>query len=248
MRSIPHFYMNINGINMVVCAHCRPHPASPAARQTFALAASLALHGAAACAAMHWIALPPAAAPEAPLRVSLVATESPANAARLPPSPARPAKPPSPRATTAESPATPAAITLAPTAIPTASAPAPIAGATDAATATTITATAATAAATGAPAPAVTPPDFAAAYLDNPPPAYPQLSRRLGEQGRVMVRVLVDTAGAPESIELKSSSGSPRLDDAALAVVKRWRFVPARQGPRPVAAWVLVPITFSLKG
>lgn len=97
-----------------------------------------------------------------------------------------------------------------------------------------------------APVPVI-PPNFNADYLDNPPPAYPALSRRLSEQGKVLLRVLVNRAGAADKIELKSSSGSSRLDDAALETVKHWRFVPARQGDQPVAAWVLVPITFTLK-
>lgn len=94
----------------------------------------------------------------------------------------------------------------------------------------------------------VIPPNFNADYLDNPPPAYPPLSRRIGEQGKVILRVLVNAAGRADQIELKSSSGSSRLDDAALDGIKRWRFVPARQGDQPVPAWVLIPITFSLKG
>jgi protein TonB len=94
----------------------------------------------------------------------------------------------------------------------------------------------------------VIPPNFNADYLDNPPPAYPALSRRVGEQGKVMLRVLVNAKGIPDKVELRSSSGSSRLDGAALDIVKRWRFVPARQGDQPVAAWVLIPITFALKG
>jgi len=94
----------------------------------------------------------------------------------------------------------------------------------------------------------VMPPNFNADYLDNPPLAYPPLSRRMGEQGKVLLRVLVNPKGTADKVELRSSSGSSRLDDAALDVVKRWRFVPARQGDQPVAAWVTIPITFSLKG
>ncbi len=94
----------------------------------------------------------------------------------------------------------------------------------------------------------VIPPHANADYLENPPPAYPPLSRRLGEQGKVMLRVLVNANGMADTVELKSSSGSSRLDEAALATVRRWRFVPARQGEQPVAAWTLIPITFSLKG
>lgn len=91
-------------------------------------------------------------------------------------------------------------------------------------------------------------PRFDAAYLQNPPPVYPPLARRIGEQGRILLRVLVTQEGAAERVELRTSSGSARLDNAALDTVKRWRFVPARQGDRPVAAWVVVPISFSLEG
>lgn len=92
------------------------------------------------------------------------------------------------------------------------------------------------------------PPNFSASYLENPAPTYPPLSRRVGEQGKVMLRVLVNARGTADTVELRSSSGSSRLDDAAVESVKHWRFVPAREGDQPVAAWVLVPITFSLKG
>jgi protein TonB len=102
-------------------------------------------------------------------------------------------------------------------------------------------------------APAATPapvvaPRFDAAYLDNPAPAYPALSRRMGEQGKVLLRVLVNAAGAAEQVEVRTSSGSTRLDTAALDTVKRWHFLPAKQGGEAVAAWVLVPISFSLQG
>lgn len=93
----------------------------------------------------------------------------------------------------------------------------------------------------------VSPPSFNAAYLDNPAPVYPPLSRRSSEQGRAILRVLVTANGTAEAVELRTSSGFPRLDQAAIDTVKRWRFVPARQGDRAVAAWVLVPITFSLE-
>lgn len=94
--------------------------------------------------------------------------------------------------------------------------------------------------------PTITQPVFDADYLNNPAPAYPPFSRRMREQGVVYVRVLVSPEGTPEQIEIKRSSGSARLDEAALVAVKRWRFVPARRGSQSVAAWVVVPIAFSL--
>ncbi len=98
-----------------------------------------------------------------------------------------------------------------------------------------------------APAAAVTAPRFDADYLDNPRPAYPPLSRKSNEQGKVVLQVAVDASGAARQVDVRSSSGFDRLDRAAVAAVSRWRFVPARQGSEAVAATVLVPIVFSFK-
>ena len=95
-------------------------------------------------------------------------------------------------------------------------------------------------------APAVVPPRFDAAYLNNPTPSYPALSRRNGETGRVMLRVQVGADGLPKNITIAESSLFPRLDEAALAAVKRWRFVPAKQGDQAITEWVLVPLNFKL--
>lgn len=92
-----------------------------------------------------------------------------------------------------------------------------------------------------------TQPRFDADYLDNPKPPYPPLSRRMGEQGRVVLRVHVTPDGAAGEVLLHASSGSPRLDESALQTVRLWKFVPARRGAEAVAAWVLVPIAFTLK-
>ncbi len=92
----------------------------------------------------------------------------------------------------------------------------------------------------------VSPPRFDAAYLDNPQPPYPPMSKRTGEEGRVLLWVMVDADGSPSKVEVKTSSGSPRLDQAALEAVRKWTFVPARRGSEAVAAPVLVPVSFSL--
>ena len=93
----------------------------------------------------------------------------------------------------------------------------------------------------------LTQPRFNADYLDNPKPLYPSASRRMGEEGEVRLRVQVGPAGHAQQIEIYRSSGFPRLDQAALDTVKQWRFIPARQGEQPIAAWVIVPIQFSLR-
>ena len=91
------------------------------------------------------------------------------------------------------------------------------------------------------------PPRGDLAYLSNPAPAYPSLSRRMKEEGRVLLRVHVDERGHVVTIEIASSSGFARLDQAATAAVRQWRFVPARAGRVPVAGWATVPISFQLE-
>jgi protein TonB len=89
-------------------------------------------------------------------------------------------------------------------------------------------------------------PDYRAAYLSNPAPAYPRSARRNGEQGTVTLRVHVGTDGVPTVVELERSSGSSALAAVARESVKSWRFVPARRGDGAVAAWVIVPVVFRL--
>lgn len=96
------------------------------------------------------------------------------------------------------------------------------------------------------PAPTFIAARFDADYLDNPKPLYPHASRRLGEEGKVVLRVLVSADGDAKQVELKHSSGFQRLDQAAEEAVSRWRFVPAKRGDQAVTAWVVVPIVFSL--
>lgn len=91
------------------------------------------------------------------------------------------------------------------------------------------------------------PPLFNAAYLRNPAPSYPAIARRSGDQGTVMLKVLVNPEGAPVRVELDQSSGSKPLDSAALDAVKGWRFVPARRGTQNIEGWVRVPVVFKLE-
>ncbi len=93
---------------------------------------------------------------------------------------------------------------------------------------------------------AITPPVFNANYLDNPAPAYPTPSRRMREEGRVILRVLVGTNGTAAQVQVRTSSGHARLDDAARDAVLHWKFVPARRGAESIEEWVLIPISFRL--
>lgn len=95
--------------------------------------------------------------------------------------------------------------------------------------------------------PAVQLPSSSADYLQNPKPAYPPISKRLGEQGKVVVRVLIGTDGTAQQAEIRQSSGYERLDQAALATVLKWRYVPGKRGGVPEAMWFNVPINFVLE-
>jgi periplasmic protein TonB len=89
-------------------------------------------------------------------------------------------------------------------------------------------------------------PSSDASYLNNPPPPYPPLSKRMGEQGRVVLRVHISTDGIATRAEIQKSSGYPRLDETAVQTVLRWRYVPGKRAGVPEAMWYSVPINFVL--
>ena len=95
--------------------------------------------------------------------------------------------------------------------------------------------------------PAIQLPSSNADYLQNPKPAYPPLSRRLGEQGKIVVRVLIGADGVPKKAEMRQSSGFDRLDQAALNTVLKWRYVPGKRGGVAEDMWFNVPINFVLE-
>lgn len=97
------------------------------------------------------------------------------------------------------------------------------------------------------PAPRVELPSSDADYLQNPKPAYPPISKRLGEQGKVVVRVLIGVDGTAQQAEIRQSSGYERLDQAALTTVQRWRYVPGKRNGVAEAMWFNVPINFVLE-
>ncbi|MFN3884667.1 MAG: energy transducer TonB [Rhodocyclaceae bacterium] len=90
--------------------------------------------------------------------------------------------------------------------------------------------------------------ELAVACPERAAPAYPPISRRLGEEGTVVLRVELDETGAVVEALVKESSGFARLDAAALAAVKRWHCQPAQRNGQPVRAVALQPFKFVLQG
>jgi periplasmic protein TonB len=83
-------------------------------------------------------------------------------------------------------------------------------------------------------------------YISQPKPTYPRLSKNLGEQGVVGVRVLFSPAGLPKSAEIEKSSGFERLDRAAIEGTQRWRFISCRSVLAEADHWEPAPVTFKL--
>jgi len=89
-------------------------------------------------------------------------------------------------------------------------------------------------------------PSNQADYLNNPPPNYPALSRRLHEIGKVVVRVLIGGNGQALQGGIAQSSGFERLDQSALKAALNWRYVPGKVDGQVQDMWFDVPITFKL--
>jgi protein TonB len=89
-------------------------------------------------------------------------------------------------------------------------------------------------------------PSSDADYLQNPAPPYPRMSKRMGEQGTVIIRVLINEKGRPEKAEIRSSSGYTRLDEAAMETLMKWRFVAGTRNGVAESMWFNVPIRFVL--
>ncbi|HMQ17649.1 MAG TPA: energy transducer TonB, partial [Sphingopyxis sp.] len=87
-----------------------------------------------------------------------------------------------------------------------------------------------------------------ATVLEATPPRYPLESRRRREEGRVLLRVLVGTDGRVARISVAQSSGHRRLDEAALAAVRKWRWRPTMRDGVGIEQSGVIPIPFVLSG
>ncbi len=188
----------------------------------------LALHG-----ALLWglwrHRLLPSAADMAPLFVSFIAPPAPAprrDVAQLPrpPSPPRPEVATAPQLQAVSAAAMPAPAAVAPAPTPAIAAPAAVAG------------------------PVTLDAELALSCPERTAPNYPLPSRRMNESGIALLRVELDPEGRVSAAAVAASSGSARLDAAALAAVKTWRCNPARRNGEAVRAVALQPFKFVLQG
>lgn len=85
-----------------------------------------------------------------------------------------------------------------------------------------------------------------AGFFSNPKPPYPAVSRRMSEEGTVLLSVHIQADGRVNEVKLKRSSGFSRLDDSAMKTVRHWRYVPAKRNGKAIPFWYTQPIRFSL--
>lgn len=227
----------------------------PAPWRLFALAASFALHGAAALLLARPFPAPPP--PPTALLVTMLAPPAPPTNANA--TPARPAPPsggqsarnPKPAHTPAHAaPVRPPIIRTATGTRPQPVAPQPVAQpATAPQGPAPLDAAPAQPPATGegsGQSGATIAPGYLLGAQFTPAPAYPWSARRRGLQGRVLIRLEVADDGHPLKLEVIRSSGHDSLDQAALDTLRRWRLRPATVDGVPVSGSVVVPILFRL--
>lgn len=89
-------------------------------------------------------------------------------------------------------------------------------------------------------------PSSSADYLNNPKPPYPAMSKRLGEQGTVVVQVLIGVDGTASHASIKRSSGFERLDRASLETALKWRYAPGKRAGAPEPMWYDIPFNWLL--
>lgn len=92
----------------------------------------------------------------------------------------------------------------------------------------------------------IVPPRVDASLGQNPAPPYPRISRRLKEEGTVLLDIYILANGQVGEMRIKQSSGFTRLDQAARAAVAKWRYQPARKKGQAIAFWYVQPVYFSL--
>ena len=83
-------------------------------------------------------------------------------------------------------------------------------------------------------------------YVHEPEPDYPDSAREEGNEGTVILRVLVDIHGKPGAVDIVRSSGFGSLDEAGKTAVRGALFKPYLEDGHAVSVYVIVPLRFQL--
>lgn len=84
-------------------------------------------------------------------------------------------------------------------------------------------------------------------FMQRVMPRYPELARRRGREGLVVLRLTIDDGGVLQNAEVVEKAGFG-LDEAALEAAKASTYAPARRGNQSVPCTALLPVRFALKG
>ncbi|MBN2411830.1 energy transducer TonB [candidate division KSB1 bacterium] len=76
---------------------------------------------------------------------------------------------------------------------------------------------------------------------------YPEIARKAGVEGRVVVNCLIDEKGSVIRTNILKSLGNNGCDEAAVAAIKSVKWKPAKQRDKPVKVWIGIPVVFKLK-
>ena len=87
--------------------------------------------------------------------------------------------------------------------------------------------------------------DVQPAVIKRVEPVYPHDALAKGSEGKVWVKILVDTAGRPAQVEILQSENE-YFDQASITAARQWVFSPALKDGRPVAVWITLPFKFKL--
>ena len=83
-------------------------------------------------------------------------------------------------------------------------------------------------------------------YLSSMQPPYPYKARRMGIEGYVDVRFLVDKNGLPHKLSILEAKPEGEFEDTVKKTVPHWKFKPGQKNGRPVDTWVKTRILFQL--
>lgn len=97
-----------------------------------------------------------------------------------------------------------------------------------------------------APAPVVPRNVSSVEYIRAPQPVYPTISRRLGESGTVVLRILISERGLAEQVSVQKTSGFVNLDEAGRQAALRALFKPLLIDGKPVPVYATVALNFEL--
>jgi protein TonB len=77
---------------------------------------------------------------------------------------------------------------------------------------------------------------------------YPELARRAGIEGNVVIGVLIDEKGKLLNAKvLKPHGAEVGLEDAAIKALRKMKWKPAYQRDKPIKVWVSIPVRFKLR-